>query len=78
MSVPDLGSHALWLSSNPRVSVLELVESLSDHLDEPGAVSNNCSDTCAVQIRRWETLVTNTEKQTTQTATDEEAARDLT
>ena len=56
MSVPQLGSNALWLSSNPCVSVLELVESSKDHLGESGAVSNSCSDTCAVPIRRWKRL----------------------
>ena len=37
--------------SNPRGSLLELVESLREHLGESGAISSNCSDINAVQIR---------------------------
>ena len=52
-------------------SKLEHVEPLTDYLGEFGADNN------AVQIRSLATLVTNTEKQTAQSAMDEEAVRDL-
>ena len=56
MSVPHPGGKAWWLSSNPRGSVLELVESLRDNRDESGAISSSCSDDSAVQIRRWKSV----------------------
>ena len=56
VSVPHPGGKAWWLSSNPRGSVLELVESLRDHRDESGAISSSCSDNSAVQIRRWKSV----------------------
>ena len=45
---------------------MELVIPFRDHLDDSGAVSSSCSDNSADQT--VETLVTNTEKQTTQSA----------
>ena len=53
MSAPFFGCNALWLNSNPRASVLELVIPFRDHLDESGAVRSSCSDNNAAQIRPW-------------------------
>ena len=77
ISAPYFGSNALWLSSNPRGSVLELVEPLSEHLDESGAVRISCCDKKYLADQMLETRVTNTEKPTAKSAMDEKAARDL-
>ena len=53
MSAPFFGCNALWLNSNPRASVLEIVIPFRDHLDESGAVRSSCSDNNAAQIRPW-------------------------